>query len=598
MLDSLLSLFLQLPLGILFAAGLLECFVLFKDRRDAEPAVLWLLFCASVAGLLCGGVYFLKHGTPEYTIWAGLAAGLAAVGFWFKRQARNRGVASLKDRFMVPGSYSPVKIPGQTFYVLGYRFALVGAVALTLVGLQQGNVLTAVAPSATTEGTNLAANAPAPAPAAPGTPTAPAPVDPATPAPAPAGNGEVATTTPPAPPANPGDPAAPATPATPPTVAEGTPAAPAPDGTTPAPTTPPATGGTPETAGTTPPPATPGTPPAGTPAPAPAPGTPAAPAPGTPGAATPPAAPVPAMAAADVRPISKNSIFGSKIRPIIQRYCVTCHGAEKQKGDLRLDTPDFIRTGVRGKAVVLAGKPDQSGIYMSITKPPGDDDRMPPKGDGVSPADAALIKKWIADGADMGDGVTTANSGATKFAVDDLGAKLQPPPAALLDELKKEGVLVRPISKDGKVIELDFSHSDLTAGNVRLERLAPIAGNINVLDLSRTKISDNDLAVLAGMKHLARLILSRTDTTDAGLVHLKDLPDLEYINIYQTKVTDAGLKNFENLKKLRKLYAWQSMVTPGGATGLEKKIPGLAVNMGVMPAAAPTPVMTPPRGRQ
>ena len=119
MLDSLLSLFLQLPLGILFAAGLLECFVLFKDRRDAEPAVLWLLFCAAVAGVLCGGVYFLKHGTPEYTVWAGLAAGLAAVGFWFKRQARNRGVASLKDRFMVPGSYSPVKIPGQTFYVLG-----------------------------------------------------------------------------------------------------------------------------------------------------------------------------------------------------------------------------------------------------------------------------------------------------------------------------------------------------------------------------------------------------------------------------------------------------------------------------------------------
>lgn len=595
MLDSLLSLFLQLPLGILFAAGLLECFVLFKDRRDAEPAVLWLLFCASVAGLLCGGVYFLKHGTPEYTIWAGLAAGLAAVGFWFKRQARNRGVASLKDRFMVPGSYSPVKIPGQTFYVLGYRFALFGAVALTLVGLHQGNVLTAVAPSPTTEGTNLAANAPAPAPApAAPTPGTPAAVDPTAPAPAPTGNGDVATTTPPAP-ANPGDPAAPA-PATPPTVAEGTPATPppaTPEGT-PAPATPPATGGTPETAGTTPPPATPGTPPAGTP---PAPGTPAAPAPGTPGA-TPPAAPAPAMAAADVRPISKNSIFGSKIRPIIQRYCVTCHGAEKQKGDLRLDTPDFIRTGVRGKPVVLAGKPDQSGIYMSITKPPGDDDRMPPKGDGVSPADAALIKKWIADGADMGDGVTTANSGATKFAVDDLGAKLQAPPAALLDELKKEGVLVRAISKDGKVIELDFSHSDLTAGNIRLDRLAPIAGNINVLDLSRTKISDNDLAVLAGMKHLARLILSRTETTDAGLVHLKDLPDLEYVNIYQTKVTDAGLKNFENLKKLRKLYAWQSMVTPGGASGLEKKIPGLAVNMGVMPAAAPTPVMTPPRGRQ
>ena len=90
--DAFLTLFLQLPLGILFAAGLLECFVVFKDRRDAEPAVLWLLFCASIMALICGGVHFLQHGSWDYSLFVGLASGLTAIGWWFKRSGRNRVV--------------------------------------------------------------------------------------------------------------------------------------------------------------------------------------------------------------------------------------------------------------------------------------------------------------------------------------------------------------------------------------------------------------------------------------------------------------------------------------------------------------------------
>ena len=541
--DAFLTLFLQLPLGILFAAGLLECFVVFKDRRDAEPAVLWLLFCASIMALICGGVHFLQHGSWDYSLFVGLASGLTAIGWWFKRSGRNRGVTNLSDRFMVAGSYAPVKMPNQDLYVLGYRGALVGAAVLAGFALFNGRVLEMKTGSGALASTDPAAVPPAPAPVAPVTPAV-TEIPPETVA----NNG--GTETPPDKPAEPETekptetPTEPMKEETPPAVVEGTPAPPPAEGT-----------------------------------PAPAEGTPA-PAEGTPATPTPAPAPTPVVAVADFRPVSKNSIFGSKIRPIIQRYCVTCHGAEKQKGDLRLDTPDFIRNGVRGKPVILAGKPAQSGLLQSITKPPGDEDRMPPKGDGVSPADAALIKKWIESGADMGDGVSTASSGAASFAEDALGAALQAPPPALIEELKKDGVLVRPVSKDGKVLEIDFSHSDYGPGQIKLERLAPIAMNVHTLDLSRTKITDEDLVTVGKMGHLTRLILSRTATTDVGLGYLKTCSQLDYINIYQTKVTDAGLTNLESLAKLRKVYAWQSMVTAAGAASLQGKIPGVAVNTG------------------
>lgn len=513
MLESIFAFVLQLPLGLLLAAGLVEIFVLHRDRREVEPAVLWLLFCACVLGALMGGIHFLRSGSPDFCVWVGFASGLAALAFWFKRQARNRGVSSLRDRFIFEDTHVPAMVPHQVFYLLGFRSCLLGALILSVASLFFAKSISS-SPQADTD-TLAATTQSTPKPSKiVAEPTAPTPeskliFDAAAPPPA-------------AEPIPVPDPTKPAEPV----VAKADPPAVVPAPTTPAPT------------------------------------------------------PAPAPVMPEARPISKNSSFASRIRPVIQRQCVSCHGPEKQKGDLRLDTPDHIRGGVRGKAVILAGKPEQSTLFQAITKPVGDDDRMPPKGAGVSPSDVAIIKKWITDGADMGDGVSTPSASGISFSVDALAAKLQAPPAPLLEELKKEGVLVRPISKDGKVVEIDFSHADHETGAMKLERLVPIAANIQVLDLSRTGVTDGDLVHLSGMIHLSRLILSKTDISDAGMAHLQGLAGLEYLNIYQTKVSDAGLTHLEKLSKLNKLYAWQSMVTPEGANTLRSKKPGLAINMG------------------
>ena len=36
-----------------------------------------------------------------------------------------------------------------------------------------------------------------------------------------------------------------------------------------------------------------------------------------------------------------DEVFAKDIRPILQKYCYGCHGVEKQKGKLRLDTLDL-----------------------------------------------------------------------------------------------------------------------------------------------------------------------------------------------------------------------------------------------------------------
>src|SRR3954467_15269329 len=72
--------------------------------------------------------------------------------------------------------------------------------------------------------------------------------------------------------------------------------------------------------------------------------------------------------------------FAKQIEPIFKETCYSCHGAEKQKGKLRLDSPAAFTKGGENGPVVTAGDPAKSDLYRRITLPHDHDDIMPPKG--------------------------------------------------------------------------------------------------------------------------------------------------------------------------------------------------------------------------
>src|SRR5258708_37821434 len=78
-------------------------------------------------------------------------------------------------------------------------------------------------------------------------------------------------------------------------------------------------------------------------------------------------------APADVKAIE---FFESKVRPILADRCLECHGPEKQKGNLRLDSlAAILKGGDSGPALVLE-KPEESlflqviGYTFDIKMPP------------------------------------------------------------------------------------------------------------------------------------------------------------------------------------------------------------------------------------
>jgi mono/diheme cytochrome c family protein len=91
--------------------------------------------------------------------------------------------------------------------------------------------------------------------------------------------------------------------------------------------------------------------------------------------------------------------FSKVIGPLLTNHCAKCHGATRQKNDLRLDTAEGVKKGGKNGLIFIAGKPDESPIYQRTTKPPGDKDRMPAQGELLTKKQTDLIKAWIEAGA-------------------------------------------------------------------------------------------------------------------------------------------------------------------------------------------------------
>src|SRR3954470_8596320 len=97
--------------------------------------------------------------------------------------------------------------------------------------------------------------------------------------------------------------------------------------------------------------------------------------------------------------------FAKSIQPILEKRCIECHGAKKQKGDLRLDSKEAALKGGKDAKAIIPGKPDERDMVRRVSLSAGHDDIMPPKGDPLAKEQIELIKKWITEGATWPEGL-------------------------------------------------------------------------------------------------------------------------------------------------------------------------------------------------
>ncbi|MBV9470378.1 MAG: hypothetical protein JO316_25130 [Abitibacteriaceae bacterium] len=85
--------------------------------------------------------------------------------------------------------------------------------------------------------------------------------------------------------------------------------------------------------------------------------------------------------------------YQTKIQPILSQSCNGCHGAERHKADLRLDSRDAILKGGKTGPAVVPGDPANSLLIKAVSY--SDPNlKMPPR-NKLSDQQVADLKHWV-----------------------------------------------------------------------------------------------------------------------------------------------------------------------------------------------------------
>jgi uncharacterized membrane protein len=274
-----------------------------------------------------------------------------------------------------------------------------------------------------------------------------------------------------------------------------------------------------------------------------------------------------------------NTFYGARIQPVFAERCIKCHGKDKQKGNLRLDSFRSLMRGGKHGVVVRAGSAEQSDLIRRITLPPDSDDFMPKEGKRPLSADQVkAIELWIASGASdtlPREAIKDAPAGSAPATVTEVSfeeidptavAKLRAEIAPAVGELQKRFPNILDYESRGSAdLVLNASILGPKFGDNDIAALTPLAGHITEADFSRTAITDRSANALAGMKRLRILRLTSTKITDTTVRELGTLDRLESLNVFGAPVTPAALPMVAKLPKLEHLYVGQTGIPAGSS---------------------------------
>ncbi|MGC4037529.1 MAG: hypothetical protein QM764_16325 [Chitinophagaceae bacterium] len=289
-------------------------------------------------------------------------------------------------------------------------------------------------------------------------------------------------------------------------------------------------------------------------------------------------------------------LYTDAIQPLLQARCYGCHGPNKKKGKLRLDTPEFIMQGGEDGKAIVAGKPDEGEMMKRLLLPLNNKDHMAPsEKPQLTTNEIELINWWISTGASFTkkikelpqtdkikpilDALQTGSSSSDNPSADIPTGEVKKADDAVIAKLKEAGVVVIPVAQNSNYLSASFVTAS-TGVDTLLKMLQPIQSQLVWLNLGNSTLTDTGMQIIAKLGNITRLHLNNTAITDKGLAQLKADTNLHYINLVHTSITAKGVGELKDIKRLRSIYLYQSAVDKTDWPALKKQFPKAILDSG------------------
>ena len=278
--------------------------------------------------------------------------------------------------------------------------------------------------------------------------------------------------------------------------------------------------------------------------------------------------------------VASGRVFDALVIPILEDKCMACHGVERAKGKLKMNTYAALLKGGSKGACLLPGDSAGSLMIQRINLPLDDDKRMPPADkEQLSSDEAAFLDWWVSSALSeeqsiesisfpveqqtyvqsiIGDDPVAIQARSAKARSKDLllryadfqtrypGLLVQSVVGEALFELSSASLMgydethVRAALEPlvDSLIRIDWNRRQLDAAWAKLFSTAAI---VEVLNISDSRFSEEDLLLLlSAMPELKKLNLTGTGFADEHVDSIGAHSNIETIVLTGTELSETG----------------------------------------------------------
>lgn len=296
---------------------------------------------------------------------------------------------------------------------------------------------------------------------------------------------------------------------------------------------------------------------------------------------------------ATIQNIDSAVLFRDVIQPILEVKCYSCHSAEKQKADLRLDSPEFIEKGGEDGLVINRQTPDSSALYKSLVLPIERDEHMPPREKPqLTSSEIDLIHTWIQEGSHFDRQVSQYSTrNEIKIFFEALKNSISPKEfwvpqekivaanETVVMELKRHGLTILPVAADNNHLMVTIP-PNVTMDTSTWKQLTTLAPQVVWLKSSRRLITKSALNAIGRLNEMRILYLEQDTIETKSLEPLKSLTELRYLNLTATPLDEEALAVLKSLSHLKEVYLFQTGISSRAIFEWSRSRPEVLIDTG------------------
>ena len=273
--------------------------------------------------------------------------------------------------------------------------------------------------------------------------------------------------------------------------------------------------------------------------------------------------PTQAVAVEEVKTVDSSlTVYEKAIAPILAQKCVSCHGPDKVKGNLQLQSPELIVKGGKDGNILNSIQNEEALLLQRIHLPNADEKHMPPADKlQLTLEELTLVTKWVKAGGNFTKKISELAKTdslailAMAYKAPAKGSGDKKNTAPDLKEFNSNYLTVNYLFSGSQDIEVNFFQGSFYKIE-QLKNLEKIKDKIVSLNMQGMPITKEDLAIIVQFTRLKKLNLNYTNLKMGDLEVVKRISSLTNLSICGIELNQNSLKTLLNKAPFTEVHIW------------------------------------------